>query len=140
MAQLEVQRSRVNHDEARLAKENESLGLSMLWGENSKDIVAISDNNALNKQLMVFHDEIVRADSSSRVRELLYQKGLVREELNVEITAARPSVTLSGGVKRLRSDRTNSFVFGISLPVPLFNRNQGNIRRRIRQGAHPEPA
>jgi cobalt-zinc-cadmium efflux system outer membrane protein len=33
---------------------------------------------------------------------------------------------VSGGVKRFEGAKSNSLLFGISLPLPLFNRNQGD--------------
>ncbi len=48
--------------------------------------------------------------------------------LNAERTLAMPDVTLKGGIKRFRESSENAFVLGISVPLPLFNRNQGTIR------------
>ena len=48
--------------------------------------------------------------------------------LNAERTLAVPDVTLKGGIKRFRETSENTFVLGFSVPLPLFNRNQGAIR------------
>jgi cobalt-zinc-cadmium efflux system outer membrane protein len=48
--------------------------------------------------------------------------------LNAERTMAVPDVTLKGGIKRFRESSENTFVLGFSVPLPLFNRNQGAIR------------
>jgi cobalt-zinc-cadmium efflux system outer membrane protein len=48
--------------------------------------------------------------------------------LGLERANGKPNLTLSGGVKRSEADKANSFVAGISLPIPVFDRNQGNVR------------
>ena len=48
--------------------------------------------------------------------------------LNAERTLAVPDVILKGGVRRFQETSENTFVLGFSVPLPLFNRNQGAIR------------
>ena len=38
-----------------------------------------------------------------------------------------PNVTVSGGYVRQNQNRSNDFTVGVSLPIPVWNRNQGNI-------------
>jgi cobalt-zinc-cadmium efflux system outer membrane protein len=45
-----------------------------------------------------------------------------------ERAAAVPDVTVHGGVRQFAQSDTNAFVLSASVPIPLFNRNQGNIR------------
>lgn len=40
---------------------------------------------------------------------------------------ANPDVTVSLGARRLEADRANAFVAGLSVPLPLFDRNRGNV-------------
>ncbi len=56
------------------------------------------------------------------------EKDRRRAVLAAERSLAYPDVTLSGGLKYLREESLKSFVLGFSLPIPLFNRNQGGIR------------
>jgi len=48
--------------------------------------------------------------------------------LNAERTLAVPNVTLRGGIRRFQETSENTYVLGFSVPLPLFNRNQGAIR------------
>lgn len=48
-------------------------------------------------------------------------------KLELEKSQAVPDLTVSGGVRYLNELKTNSFVAGVSMPLPFFNRNQGNI-------------
>jgi cobalt-zinc-cadmium efflux system outer membrane protein len=48
---------------------------------------------------------------------------------------AVPDVTLKGGVRHFQETAGNTFVLGFSVPLPLFNRNQGAIREAEAQRA-----
>jgi len=42
-----------------------------------------------------------------------------------ELLANNPDVTVGGGVRRLEESDDSALVFGISIPFPVFDRNQG---------------
>ena len=44
-------------------------------------------------------------------------------------------MTLKGGIRRFQESSENTFVLGVSVPLPLFNRNQGAIREAEAQRA-----
>lgn len=56
-----------------------------------------------------------------------------RAELDLQRRNAVPDFTVSGGVSRLReasqTGTGTAFVVGLSVPLPIFDRNQGNILR-----------
>ncbi len=47
----------------------------------------------------------------------------------VELEKARriPNLTVGGGIRSLNETNDSAFVMGISIPIPIFNRNQGKI-------------
>jgi cobalt-zinc-cadmium efflux system outer membrane protein len=52
------------------------------------------------------------------------QKALV----SLEESRAVPDLTISAGFKRLNDAKANTFLIGASMPLPIFNRNQGSIQ------------
>ena len=38
-----------------------------------------------------------------------------------------PDITASGGVRNFRESKDTAFIVGVSIPLPVFNRNRGNI-------------
>lgn len=46
-------------------------------------------------------------------------------QLRVEQIAARPDLTFSAGLRRFEADGSTAAVAGVSLPLPLFDRNRG---------------
>lgn len=45
-----------------------------------------------------------------------------------ERSLAVPDPTISAGLRRFQQSRDNAFVVGVSIPLPFWNRNQGNIQ------------
>ncbi len=52
------------------------------------------------------------------------QKAVITFEESKQI----PDLTISAGYKRLNEVNANTFLVGLSLPLPIFNRNQGSIQ------------
>lgn len=61
------------------------------------------------------------------------QVGLERARLVWQRAQAEviPNVTVSGGYVRQNQNKSDDAVVGVSLPVPVWNRNQGNIRAAL---------
>lgn len=55
------------------------------------------------------------------------ERDATAKRVRVEQTRAFPDVTVSAGVRRLSGDDTTALVAGISVPIPIFDRNRGNI-------------
>ncbi len=56
--------------------------------------------------------------------EIEQRKALLAQE----IAARAPDVTIAGGVRRFSNTDSQAFVASLSVPLPVFNRNQGKIR------------
>lgn len=52
---------------------------------------------------------------------------------NIERSKQVPDVTLSLGVKRSNELQRNQLLFGVSLPLPLFDQNQGNLLEALKR-------
>lgn len=52
-----------------------------------------------------------------------------RAELELERSQAVPDLTLSAGVRQFRETDDSAFLVGISIPIPVFDRNRGAIER-----------
>jgi outer membrane protein, heavy metal efflux system len=66
------------------------------------------------------------------------QPSLKASKKNIEIAdtqvvfderQAMPDINVSAGYKRLSQENLDTIQFGIEVPAPLFNRNQGNIQK-----------
>ena len=52
-----------------------------------------------------------------------------RAAVELEKAKATSDIKLSGGIKYLDEGDDSAFIVGLSIPFPLFNRNQGNIQQ-----------
>ncbi|MBB1177672.1 TolC family protein [Brevundimonas aurantiaca] len=55
------------------------------------------------------------------------EREAAERRIGVERIRARPDVTASVGVRRYEAEDATALTFGLSLPLPLFDRNRGNI-------------
>jgi cobalt-zinc-cadmium efflux system outer membrane protein len=69
-----------------------------------------------------------QVDRNPRVARFDAERGRRSALLARERAAAIPDLRLRGGVRRQAEFDSTGFVAGFSLPLPLFNRNQGAIR------------
>ncbi|GBD91099.1 cobalt-zinc-cadmium resistance protein CzcC precursor [bacterium BMS3Abin04] len=51
--------------------------------------------------------------------------------VELERSKVIPDLSVSFGLRRISETRDNVLVFGVSLPLPLFNNNRGNIQKAI---------
>ena len=73
-------------------------------------------------------DVIAGLEEIPLIKIIENERDLRAAKLELEKSQAVQDLTVSGGVRYLNELKTNSFVAGISMPLPFFNRNQGNVQ------------
>lgn len=81
--------------------------------------------------------EIAPVPSAEKLESLISQNPdiarwmseMVFRRAGIELAKARgiPDLTLSAGVRKFNENNDNAFVFEVSIPLPIFDRNQGGI-------------
>lgn len=51
------------------------------------------------------------------------------QNLNLEKASAIPDFTMTVGYKTLQETKEKGLIFGAAIPIPIYNRNQGNIQK-----------
>lgn len=120
--------SRIELDRLERQSSSASSTLSSLLGTTARQYEPVFD----------FYENIVSLPNREDVIDSLEQIPLINiieservlrsAKLELEKSQALPDLTISGGVRYLNELNTNSFIAGISMPIPFFNRNQGNIQ------------
>lgn len=131
LAELELNRARLSVDEARQAFLSTTALLAAMWqgAPDSLDVVA-SLEPSLSDVISTVSALRDRLDSSRTLLQLRQDAMLLQVERSLAVAEARPPITVSGGFKRLEVDNSMSFLFGVSMPLPFVNRNQG-VRQRL---------
>lgn len=95
-------------------------------------IVPIADISSLNKEIVSQNSYQVLIDSSVANRPDLkaLNANIVfsNNNLSLQKAFAKPDITVSANYDRLGSYVQDYNSIGVGFPIPLFNRNQGNIR------------
>ncbi|MCW0045668.1 TolC family protein [Brevundimonas sp. BT-123] len=66
------------------------------------------------------------SSTSPEVRVAQAERDAAESRIEVERVRARPDVRVSVGVRRYEAEDATALTFGVSMPLPLFDRNRGN--------------
>lgn len=66
-------------------------------------------------------------DQTPTVRVAEAERSAAESRIAVERARSRPDVSASVGLRRYEAEDATALTFGLSLPLPLFDRNRGNI-------------
>lgn len=132
---IEETRASVAHsisvaDLARAERDFESArrGLSAAIGEPNPSFASAADELPENLDVPDAEAMVARLAGNPDMARWETERAQRQAALEVEKSAARPDVTLRGGVKYLREEVETTFHFGFSIPLQLFDRNEGAIR------------
>lgn len=81
-------------------------------------ILKIPDYNQLI-EIVLRNPDLARWGDEIRFRQAI---------IDLEKSRSIPDVTVGGGVKKFEETKDYGFVVNLSIPIPIFDRNQGNIR------------
>ncbi|WP_026035593.1 TolC family protein [Cupriavidus sp. BIS7] len=134
-AQVELANAQIERTEAEAALIAARQSLSTLWGNPSPRFSEADGNlDALPARPGA---GMLRQSLDTAPALLASARELDRRqaEINVQRSRQYPDVTLSVGAKRDNGapERGTFPVLGVAIPLPLFDRNQGNIYSAIRQ-------
>nr|WP_311530191.1 TolC family protein [uncultured Ralstonia sp.] len=132
-AKVEQANAELELDNANAELRSARAGLAALWGnsvpqfsEAQGNLDALPARPGLSELLIELeHSPFVLADQI----ELDRRQALV----GVERSRQYPDVTVSVGAKRDNSANRNMAVLGLSIPLPVFDRNQGNLYEALRR-------
>lgn len=132
---LEVARARLQFDEVRLetarARDQRRNAMSQLLAvigpQASADELELSGDAASLPALPGVTELLRRLDSAAPMR--LAQIEIERQEAAIAVEKSRriADLTVSLGSQYSREDRERVNLLGLSMPLPLFDRNQGNV-------------
>lgn len=127
-ARIALIRAQIEEQQAQSAIRGARANLAALWGnpepvfkEANADLFvleAVRPFESLVAQL-AGNPDFVRFASEARLRDA---------ELRLAQAQARPNLTFGIGVRRLESGNDHALVAAFSMPLPVFDRNQGAIR------------
>jgi outer membrane protein, heavy metal efflux system len=126
-ARIGLASSRVKLEQARLGLQAARKTLSLTWGCETAGFERA--DGPLDAPLILpdFDRLIPLVAQNPDIARL--EKEIEERRANVALENAKriPDLTVSGGVRHLNESDDSAFVMGFSVPLPLFDRNQGGI-------------
>ncbi len=103
--------------------------LALFWGEGKDSFRAVKGGIRLPDTLPSLGDLLALLEGNPALARLETEKELRRARLALARAARFPDPYVSAGYRRLGETATQAFVAGIAIPLPLFDRNQGEITK-----------
>lgn len=131
---VEATRAQVQLSEIRLELNRARIGLSDAYrrlaastGSAATDFEAVATQNTSAPALPASAQLLARLEQTAELR--LAELNIVQNEASVGLEKAQriPDLDVSIGSQYDASVRERVNLLGVSMPIPLFNRNQGNI-------------
>lgn len=124
-AQASLNAVKAELDWARVARADALARLSALVG--TVDPYTAITQGLLDRTDLAVNFERLDPLRTPGYRSALGERELAERRVQFERTRAYPDLTVTVGARRLAYDNATALIGGISLPLPLFDRNQGNV-------------
>ncbi len=136
-----VAHSQVEIRLARTKREVEAArkALAATWGSRRADFGKAEGSLDTLLPVPPYEDLAAYIDTNPDVARWAAEMEKREAVLSLERSRAIPEPVLSGGYRRIGENDDNAFVVGLSIPLPIFDRNQGAIaeaRRLVTKGGH----
>lgn len=125
-AEVSLSTSIIKFERARIGLEAARRKLTLFWGNYDPGFEKAKGDLYITKSipsLSELQDKIVQNPDMARWRQEIEMRNAVIKREN---SKAIPDLTLSFGKRFLEEDNNDAFVMGFSLPLPIFDRNQGS--------------
>lgn len=119
-ARLQAQQARSSHAAAKKR-------LAALWGSTTPLFEGVSGSLETTAPIPSLEAFAAQVQKNPDIARWAAEMDARRAQVEVARSRAVPDLTVSGGVRYLNETKETAFVLGLSLPLPLFDRNQGGI-------------
>lgn len=127
-AKVALDLARIDREQAQRALSAARQRLSSNWGNPQPKFERVAGNLRALRSVPSLEELNRRLEKNPDLARWATELEQRRAALKLEKSRAVPDLTAGLGYRRLSGPDDNALVGGISLPLPLFNRNQGNIR------------
>ena len=135
-AKIETEKARMEVENYRYLLEAAKNRLASLWGTGRADFQGVRGVIALPDTLPTLGDLGMLLQQNPGLARMETEKRLRQAELELQKARKMPDPYVSAGYRRLLDAGAGAMVAGVSVPLPFFDRNQGEIKKaaiRVRQ-------
>ena len=124
---LTVSTARLQTQQARNSYEAAKKRLAASWGSTTPVFEGVSGALETTAPIPSMEALASQVHKNPDIARWAAEMDARRAHVEVARSKAIPDLTVSGGVRYLNEPKEGAFVVGFSLPLPLFDRNQGGI-------------
>jgi len=127
-AQVELSRARIDLENARSRLQSARSTLASYWGNKQPQFQRLEGQLSMPSAVPEYAS--VRQYIQRNPDVARWAAELQQRESALDLAKAKgiPDITLSGGYKRAEDLGASAAIVGVSIPLPFFDRNQGNVR------------
>ncbi len=120
LVRIEVLRARRELEAARKI-------LAATWGSRTPAFARVEGRLKLGAEIPQFEQLTQHLDQNPDIARWDSEMDQRRASLTLEEANRIPDIILSAGITKFNASGENGLIFGLSVPIPVFNRNQGAI-------------
>ena len=125
---VELVNSRIALEVSKRELEGARFVLAATWGSTSPVFEKVEGQFEMAKSIPTVEQLADRISQTPNIARWTVEIAHRRAAIQLEKSRRAPDLSIDGGMKYLNESDDVAFIFGLSLPIPLFNRNQGAIR------------
>lgn len=126
-ARVALSQTQIRLDIVRRELEAARKILGAMWGSTQPIFKKVEGNLDVILQIPSFNQLVSLISQNPDIARWATEMEQRRADLALEKANAIPDLIISGGLRRLNEPDDNAFVIGVSIPIPIFNRNQGRV-------------
>lgn len=126
-ARVELANAELERDEAASLLDLARQSLSALWGSPVPRFAKAEGNIAAPANRPGLDDLSAALEKSPALQAARLESERSRAQVAVERSKRYPDIEVSASVIRNNEQGRNQMMLGVSIPLPLFDRNQGNV-------------
>jgi len=142
-ARVEFAQAQLDRDQSQRAVIAARVRLASNWGSTDPQFDSLDGDFDLIRSPPPFEVLLDRVERTPDMQRWAAAAALRQAEVNLAFAQRVPDLMVAGGLRHLNEINETAFVAGISMPLQIFDRNQGGIRAarlRALQGGHLEDA
>lgn len=105
--------------------------LGALWGDNATSFERVLGEVTNIPEIASLSELNVLVDRSPSIKLAKLEISTRKALADVERSKAIPNITISAGIVDNQEIGLNQALLGLSIPIPIFDRNQGNVQEAV---------
>jgi cobalt-zinc-cadmium efflux system outer membrane protein len=127
-AQVELSRARIDLENRRNSMQSAFTSLASFWGSDKVSFSVLSGELGMPESIPDYQSVTEFIDQNPDVARWTTEIQQREASLSFERSKAIPDIKINGGYRWMEDLGAEAALVGVSIPLPFFDRNQGNVK------------